>query len=245
MNTLLLMVITTTATPPPTIIQIIGDDCGYNVNTACLVSPALRTPHPHARLITRAPHPFTPTPLTQDFGYQNGGHTFTPHIDALVRDGIELSSYHTYKVCAPSRASILTGRYPFGVGYYDMKGPEVVPVDFKMTPLVLREQAGYTTAMLGKWNLGHQLFPYTPTRRGFDTFFGYVSAATSLACYETDSRTPLALPDVAITRRASSTTGTTAHLPTSVASTGPATPLSTSPTPPRCPTTSHPQTSAR
>jgi len=127
--------------PPPTIIQIIGDDCGYN-----------------------------------DFGYQNGGRTRTPEIDSLVADGIELTSYHTYKVCAPSRASILTGRYPWGVGYYDMHGPEVVPVGFDMTPALLRKHGNYSTAMLGKWNLGHQLFPYTPTRRGFDSFFGYYAA---------------------------------------------------------------------
>jgi arylsulfatase B len=57
-----------------------------------------------------------------------------------------------------------------------MKGPEVVPVEFKLTPELLREHAGYATAMLGKWNLGHTLFPYTPTRRGFDTFFGYYAA---------------------------------------------------------------------
>ena len=48
-----------------------------------------------------------------DFGYQNGGRTHTPYIDALVADGIELTSYHTYKVCAPSRASILSGRVRF------------------------------------------------------------------------------------------------------------------------------------
>ena len=111
-----------------------------------------------------------------DFGYQNGKRTLTPHIDSLVADGIEFSSYHTYKVCSPSRASIMTGRYPWGVGYYDMKGPEVVPMEYQLLPQLLRQHAGYATAMLGKWNLGHSLFPHTPTRRGFDTFFGYYAA---------------------------------------------------------------------
>ena len=54
-------------------------------------------------------------------------------------------------------------RYPWGVGYYDMAGPEVVPVEFKMAPAVLQEY-GYKTHALGKWNLGHYLKPYTPTR---------------------------------------------------------------------------------
>jgi arylsulfatase A-like enzyme len=111
-----------------------------------------------------------------DLGYENGGKTFTPHIDAMVKQGgIAIKTYYTYKVCAPSRASILSGRYPFGVGYYDMKGPEVVPTSFDLTPALLKK-VGYTTAALGKWNLGHQLYPYTPTRRGFDTFFGYYAA---------------------------------------------------------------------
>ena len=47
-------------------------------------------------------------------------------------------------------SSILSGRYPFGVGYYDMKGPEVVPTSFDLTPALLKK-AGYTTAALGKW----------------------------------------------------------------------------------------------
>ncbi len=74
-----------------------------------------------------------------DFGYQNDGKTYTPHIDALVADGIELTSYYTYKVCSPSRASIMTGRYSWGVGYYDMRGPLAVPLEFKMLPAVLKE----------------------------------------------------------------------------------------------------------
>jgi hypothetical protein len=91
----------------------------------------------------------------------------------------------------------MTGRYPWGVGYYDMKGPEAIPLDFKLVADLLHD-AGWVrgnphrgpfrapagapsleiwtppmqaTHAIGKWNLGHHLFPYTPTRRGFDTFF--------------------------------------------------------------------------
>ena len=52
---------------------------------------------------------------------------------------------------------------------------EVVPMDFKLLPQLLKD-AGYTTAAIGKWNLGALLLPHTPTRRGFDTFFGYYAA---------------------------------------------------------------------
>ena len=52
------------------------------------------------------------------------GKTVTPAIDRLIEDGVTLDAFHTFKLCAPSRASTMTGRYPFNVGFYDMpKGP--------------------------------------------------------------------------------------------------------------------------
>ena len=75
-------------------------------------------------------------------GVQSNPNTVTPNIMSLVGEGIALTSYHTYKVCAPSRASIMTGRYPWGVGYYDMKGPEAVPLGFRLVAELLRD-AGY------------------------------------------------------------------------------------------------------
>ena len=66
-----------------------------------------------------------PRPSGDDIGYsdlgaRNGGKTLTPALDALIADGITLSSYYTFKICSPSRAASLTGRYPFGAGFYDM-----------------------------------------------------------------------------------------------------------------------------
>lgn len=56
-----------------------------------------------------------------DLGARNahgthGPRTITPAIDALLQSGVSLTSYHTFKICSPSRASTLTGRYPWGAG---------------------------------------------------------------------------------------------------------------------------------
>lgn len=113
--------------------------------------------------------------MQPDGSVQDNPHTLTPSINRLMSEGIKLTAYHTYKVCAPSRAAIMTGRYPWGVGYYDMKGPEAIPLGFKLVSNLLVD-AGYETHAIGKWNLGSTIKPYTPTHRGFSTFFGYYAA---------------------------------------------------------------------
>lgn len=86
-----------------------------------------------------------------DLGFRNGHKTFTPAINERVAEGIVLSHYHTYKVCGPSRASIMTGRYPWGIGYYDMTGTEAVSLEYTLIPEVL-QACGWKTAAIGKVN---------------------------------------------------------------------------------------------
>ena len=111
-----------------------------------------------------------------DLGFRNGHKTFTPAINERVAEGIVLTHYHTYKVCGPSRASIMTGRYPWGIGYYDMTGDEAVGLDYTLMPEIL-QASGWKTAAIGKWDLGAWTKSYTPTFRGFDSFVGYYNAA--------------------------------------------------------------------
>ena len=115
-----------------------------------------------------------------DLGFLNGGATLTPSIDALVAGGVRLTDYYTFRVCAPSRAATMTGRYPHNVGFYDMSndGNHCVHPSFKMLPQLLREQ-GYRTHATGKWDVGYVEQHCTPTFRGFESFLGYYTACTS------------------------------------------------------------------
>ena len=114
-----------------------------------------------------------------DLGARNGGRTISPSIDALIAEGISLTSYHTFKICSPSRASTLTGRYPFNAGFYDMNSDnDHTTTNFTLYPALLKE-AGYATHAWGKWDVGYFVRNATATYRGFDTFFGYYAACTA------------------------------------------------------------------
>ena len=98
----------------------------------------------------------------------------TPTLDALASDGLKLSHFYTFKECAPSRGSIMTGRYPFHFGYYRNPSDEgAVPLSFSLLPEVLRAKAGYACAAVGKWHVGFRTKRHTPTMRGFDSWLGY------------------------------------------------------------------------
>jgi len=113
-----------------------------------------------------------------DLGYGDlgcyGGKLATPNIDRLAAEGTRFTNaVSANPVCSPSRAALLTGRYPTRV-----RVPSVLfPSDEKGLPLeevtlanVLKNK-GYRTACIGKWHLGHRP-DYLPTRRGFDSYYG-------------------------------------------------------------------------
>ena len=98
----------------------------------------------------------------------------TPNIDRIGREGIQLTSFYAgANVCTPSRAALLTGRYPVRSGMQHIIFPHSqggLPQDEVTIPEVLKT-AGYATGMVGKWHLGHQ-DEHWPTEHGFDEFFG-------------------------------------------------------------------------
>jgi arylsulfatase A-like enzyme len=109
-----------------------------------------------------------------DLGYR-GSDIKTPNIDKLASGGVRLESFHGMPVCTPARAALMTGRYPMRYGLQTLvifpNHKYGLPTDERTLPEALKE-AGYTTAMVGKWHLGHADQKYWPQNRGFDHFYG-------------------------------------------------------------------------
>ncbi|KAL3191999.1 hypothetical protein MRX96_018118 [Rhipicephalus microplus] len=100
----------------------------------------------------------------------------TPNIDALAAHGVILERHYATPVCSPSRAAFMTARYPSRVDMdyvaLSFASEAALPLRFEVLPQWLK-RLGYSTHMIGKWHLGYKTLDHTPTRRGFDTFFGY------------------------------------------------------------------------
>ncbi|KAH9370083.1 hypothetical protein HPB48_001960 [Haemaphysalis longicornis] len=97
-------------------------------------------------------------------------------MDALASDGIILNNYYVQPLCTPSRAALMSGLYPIHTGMQSLviQTAEAwgFPLDVKLMPQYFKD-LGYATHMVGKWHLGYMDDEYTPTYRGFDSFYGY------------------------------------------------------------------------
>ena len=110
-----------------------------------------------------------------DVGFNGSKEIRTPNIDRIAKEGAVLGSYYVQPVCSPTRAALMTGRYPTRTGVYNVVRPHAgwgMPLAERTLPQALRD-AGYTTAITGKWHLGVQP-EYMPTRRGFDHQYGHM-----------------------------------------------------------------------
>jgi arylsulfatase A-like enzyme len=115
-----------------------------------------------------------------DCGFMGGTEIKTPHLDRLARSGTNLDAFYVQPVCSPTRAALLTGRYPMRhglqVGVVRPWAQYGLPLEERTLAQRLQE-AGYTTAIVGKWHLGHFRPEYLPTRRGFDRQYGHYNGA--------------------------------------------------------------------
>lgn len=139
-------------------------------------------------------------------GFNGGGiirGTETPAMDALAAQGLRLTNFNVESQCTPSRAATMTGRYgirsgnhtvPLGGGVYGL-------VQWEITMAEMLKEAGYDTAMLGKWHLGWSEGRY-PTNQGFDEFYGVettdVTVWRTLSGFaEADMEAPVVMQGVA------------------------------------------------
>ena len=111
-----------------------------------------------------------------DVGYHSGD-IETPSLDRLAAEGVRLDRFYTTPICSPTRAALMTGRNPIrlGVAYavilpWDTNG--IHPDEYFLPEAFL--EAGYQTAMVGKWHLGHAQQTYHPNERGFEHFYGHL-----------------------------------------------------------------------
>ena len=103
-----------------------------------------------------------------DFGIFGDGSSKTPNIDALCKNGLTFSQYNTAsQVCAPSRAGILTGRFPHRTGCVDTLGANGLDrISVKETLISERfKSAGHATGLVGKWH-GGAFRSHVPPHRG-------------------------------------------------------------------------------
>ncbi len=144
--------------------------------------------------------------LTDDQGYQDlgcfGSKTIkTPHLDQMAMEGVRLTSFYAQPVCGVSRAALMTGSYPIRIGEPgNQKRLHTVPHPNETTMAEVLKQAGYATALIGKWHLGLEkkdahagVEPATmPNAQGFDYFYGTPKFnGHTVEVGDTDKRSPI------------------------------------------------------
>ncbi len=169
----LLLITSLISANQPNIIVIYMDDLGYN-DIGIQTSPNTTDYYPNS-----GPEP-QPDQSEVGLPEPNEARLLTPAIDSLAAEGLRMSSFYTTRLCSPSRASLLTGRYAARQSMSGVFFPNSND-GFNTNEVTLPEQLrelGYSTAMVGKWHLGYNdsqtlSFQMMPTRHGFQKFFGF------------------------------------------------------------------------
>jgi arylsulfatase A-like enzyme len=117
--------------------------------------------------------------MADDLGWKDvgfhGSDIKTPTLDALAAKGARLEQFYAQPMCTPTRAALMTGRYPMRYGLQTAVIPQGhtygLATDEWLLPQALKD-AGYETAIIGKWHLGHADQKFWPRQRGFDYQYG-------------------------------------------------------------------------
>ncbi|MEX2232483.1 MAG: arylsulfatase [Cyclobacteriaceae bacterium] len=118
------------------------------------------------------PHPNVILVITDDQGYGDLGvngnpHVKTPFTDAFARQSIRFNNFYVSPVCAPTRSSLMTGRYSLRTGVRDTYNGGAIMATEEVTIAEVLKKAGYRTGAFGKWHLGDN-YPSRPMDQGFD-----------------------------------------------------------------------------
>lgn len=113
-------------------------------------------------------------------GYHNEDFE-TPHLDQLVRQGVELNQFYVAPMCSPTRAGLMTGRYPIRFGAARSVIPPYRDFGLPVSEVTLPERLadlGYRDrSIFGKWHLGHRRAKWHPLHQGFTHFHGHFNGA--------------------------------------------------------------------
>lgn len=124
-------------------------------------------------------HPNVILIVTDDQGYGDLGitgnpHVKTPNIDKFARESVRFNNFYVSPVSAPTRSSLLTGRYSMRTGVRDTNNGGAIMASSEVTIAEMLRQQGYTTGIFGKWHLGDN-YPFRPSDQGFDESLVHLS----------------------------------------------------------------------
>jgi arylsulfatase A-like enzyme len=102
-----------------------------------------------------------------DLGIHNNPNIKTPSIDAFARQSIRFKNFHVSPVCAPTRSSLMTGRYSLRTGVRDTYNGGAIMAPSEFTLAEMLKKVNYTSGIFGKWHLGDN-YPSRPSDQGFD-----------------------------------------------------------------------------
>ncbi|MDR7132525.1 arylsulfatase [Algoriphagus sp. 4150] len=140
--------------------------------------------------------------LADDLGYSDigsyGSEIATPNLDQLAADGVRFTHFYNVGICAPTRATLLTGQYQHdaGVGYFAVNlGIPAYQGYLNENTVTIAEalkENGYKTLLSGKWHVGNDSLHW-PNQRGFDEFYGFTGGASNFFQHIPFSEKPIEL----------------------------------------------------
>lgn len=169
----------------PLVVALLGALC------MSLVSACSQEEAPVEPTESNAPRPNILLIVADDLGFgdlaKHGGPARTPSLLALAESGLQLDQFHAFPLCTPSRAALLTGRSPLrlGLAWSPLRpwSELGLPAKTQSLPEAL-QAAGYATALVGKWHLGHARLEHQPSAHGFEHFYGFLTGAVDYFSHE-------------------------------------------------------------